>query len=213
MSSPEPEGPRIPDGALAALERVLNEYIALDPEGAAAFSEVAGKIIAIELKGFGTRFTVVPDEGRLQLFGHYDAEPDCLIRATPVALMRMGRTPNQSALLASGEVEIRGDTAAAQAFSNAVRQLDVDWEEQLSRLLGDPIAHQIGNGARAAARWGKQTSETLAADVGEYLQEESRLLPTRYEIDVFLSDVDLLRDDVERTAARVERLLQRIGTP
>ena len=49
------------------------------------------------------------------------------------------------------------------------------------------------------------------------LQEEGRLLPTRYEIDQFLADVDRLRDDGERLAARVERLRLRLpsgaGTP
>jgi len=45
----------------------------------------------------------------------------------------------------------------------------------------------------------------------EYLQEEARLLPTRYEAKEFLDAVDALRDDVERLAARVERLRSRAG--
>ena len=200
------DGLRIPDGLLAVIEQALNHYIELDPEGAAAFAALEGRIIAIELKGFGTRVTVIPSARRLQLFGDYGAEPDCLIRGTPLGLARLGMAERKESQIASGEVEITGDTVLAQAFSSALAGLDVDWEEQLARVIGDPFAHQIGNQVRAAAQWGQQTGESLTLDLREYLQEEARLLPTGYEITAFLTQVDILRDDVERAEARIERL-------
>lgn len=207
------EGIQIPDAVLAVVEQALNRYIQLDPEGAAGFDALEGRIIAIELKGFGTRVTIIPSGRRLQLFGGYDAEPDCLIRGTPLGLARMGMAERKETQVITGEVEIEGDTGLAQAFSRALAGLEVDWEEQLARVIGDPFAHQIGNRARAAARWGERTSESLTADLQEYLQEESRLLPTRYEVEAFLTQVDTLRDDVERAQARVERLARRLAEP
>lgn len=200
------EGIQIPDALLAVVEQALNRYISLDPEGATGFAPLAGRIIAIELKGFGTRVTIIPNGHGLQLFGAYGAVPDCLIRGTPLGLARMGMAERKETQLVSGEVEIEGDTALAQAFSAAMAALDVDWEDQLARVIGDPFAHQVGNQVRAAERWSQRTAESLNADLKEYLQEESRLLPTRYEHDAFLGQVDVLRDDVERLAARIERL-------
>ena len=207
------EGIQIPDAVLAVIEQALNRYIQLDPEGATGFSALDGRIIAIEIKGFGTRVTVIPSRERLQLFGGYDAEPDCLIRGTPLGLARMGVAERKETQVITGEVEIEGDTSLAQAFSRALAGLEVDWEEQLARVIGDPFAHQVGNRVRAAARWGERTSESLTADLQEYLQEESRLLPTRYEVEAFLAQVDTLRDDVERAEARVERLARRLAGP
>lgn len=203
------EGIQIPDALLAVLEQTLNRYLALDPEGAAAFDALTGRIIAIEIKGFGTRITIIPMERGLQLFGDYEAEPDCLIRGTPLGLARMGMAERKETQLLSGEVDITGDTVLAQALSAAFARLEVDWEEQLARLIGDPFAHQVGNQMRAAAQWGQRTSASMTANLKEYLQEERRLTPTRYEVDAFLAQVDTLRDDVERVAARVERLAQR----
>ena len=64
----------------------------------------------------------------------------------------------------------------------------------------------MGSGLRALADWGRKSSDTLTQDLKEYLQEEGRLVPTAYEVQGFLDRVDTLRDDVERLAARVERL-------
>ena len=200
------EGIQIPDAVLAVVEQALNRYIALDPEGTGAFAALEGRIIGIEFKGFGTRVTIIPSEQRLQLFGGYDAEPDCLIRGTPLALARMSMAERKETQIIQGEVEILGDTSLAQAFNRAIAGLDVDWEEQIARIIGDPFAHQVGNQARAAAQWARKTSESLTADLQEYLQEEARLTPTRYEVEAYLAQVDILRDDVERAEARIERL-------
>ncbi|MEA3274317.1 MAG: SCP2 sterol-binding domain-containing protein [Pseudomonadota bacterium] len=205
------EGTRIPNGALAAFERALNRYIALDPEGAQRIGALHGRVICIEIKGFGPRLYLIPGPMNIQIFGDYAGEPDCILRGSPVALARMGVSRRKEDQLFSGEVEIEGDTHLAQEFGDLIAGLEVDWEEQLSKLIGDPAAHLVGSRARAAGRWGRRSANTLAQDVKEYLQEEGRLLPTRYEIQGFLDDIDQLRDDVERLDARIERLVRRTG--
>ena len=132
--------------------------------------------------------------------------PDCLIRGNPLALARLGMAERKEAALGSGEILIEGDATVAQRFSEAMAGLNVDWEEQLSKLVGDPIAHQVGQGVRAVGDWGRRTGETFRTNLKEYLEEESRLLPSRYEVEDFLNRVDTLRDDVERLDARLERL-------
>lgn len=196
----------LPAAALAALESAINQLLALDPEGADRLAPLAGRLIAFEFKGFGTRLYFIPGEGSLQLFAAYDAAPDCLLRGTPLALAAMGLRRHKEDVLFAGQVEIEGDTALAHRFGAALASLEIDWEEQLARLTSDPLAHALGQRARAAGRWGERAADTLGQDLKEYLQEEGRLLPSRYEHDTFLAAVDRLRDDGERLAARVARL-------
>ena len=87
-----------------------------------------------------------------------------------------------------------------------------DWEEQLSHLVGDAAAHQVGNLVRDTLQWGAKSVDTLGRDLTEYLQEESRQLPQRDEVNKFLAAVDVLRNDVERLDARVKRLQARIDS-
>jgi ubiquinone biosynthesis protein UbiJ len=97
-----------------------------------------------------------------------------------------------------------------RAFKSLLDNLDIDWEEQLSRVVGDVAAHQVGNVVRSAMAWGKQALDTLGRDAAEYFQEESEDLVRPAEVSEFLDQVDVLRDDAERLAARVNRLEQRL---
>ena len=72
-------------------------------------------------------------------------------------------------------------------------------------MLGDVAAHQIGNLLRGSFVWGKQVAATLGQDTAEYLQEEKQELPRPDEVNAFLAEVDILRGDVDRLAARVAR--------
>jgi ubiquinone biosynthesis protein UbiJ len=209
VSGAAPQRAVIPDAVLAALEAVLNRYLALDPEGAARLAQLQGRPICIEIKGFGTRLYMVPGANDVQLYGAYAGEPDCLVRGTPIGLARLGLAERKEDSLFGGDVDVEGDTRLAQDLGAFIAGLDVDWEEQLSRLVGDPVAHQVGQGLRSLGQWGRKSAETLTQDLQEYLQEEARLLPTNYEVQAFLDRVDNLRDDVERLAARVERLASR----
>ena len=196
---------------LAALEAAINGYLALDPEGASRLAPLAGRIIALEFTGFGQRLYFIPGNQGFQLFGDYAAEPDCVIRGTPWGLAGLGLPglspgKRKEDILFSGQVQIEGDSGLAQRFGDCLAGIRIDWEEQLSRLTGDPLAHALGTQVRAAGRWGQRTLDHLGLDLQEYLQEEGRLLPTRYELELFLDAVDRLRDDSERLAARVERL-------
>jgi ubiquinone biosynthesis protein UbiJ len=207
-------GIQIPDTLLAAAESAINAVLALDPEGAARLARVQGQVLLVELDGFGTRVFVVPGESRLLLAGAYEAEPDCSLRGSPAALLRMALAEHREDSVFEGTVEIDGDNRVAQTLGEVFQELDIDWEELLSKLVGDTLAHRIARQARAGGRWASQSGDTLSSDLREWLQEEGRVLPADDEMQAFLNGVDGVRDDVERLAARVERLAARaqVGT-
>ena len=99
----------------------------------------------------------------------------------------------------------------AQQFQDLLRYGRPDLEEELSGVVGDVIAHSIGDLARNVRRWGKDARSTLGQNVSEYLQEESRSVPSRYETHVFRKRVGSLRDDVARFEARLKRFEAKHG--
>ena len=190
----------------AGIETALNRYLTLDPAARQAIAAMHGKVIAIEVVGFGMTLFMIPGPERLQVLSSYEGEPDCLIRGTPLALSQLSDPDKSSDQLFSGNAEIRGNTELAHQFGKILGAMDIDWEEQLSRYTGDIIAHEVGNLFRGVSRWGKKSLNTLGLDLQEYLQEEINMLPVQHEIDEFANQIDELRDDIDRLEARIERL-------
>ncbi|MEN8167067.1 MAG: SCP2 sterol-binding domain-containing protein [Pseudomonadota bacterium] len=194
----------------AAIEQLLNQAIQLDPEAPARLEPMHGRVIKLELVGLALCLFVIPDPCGVQVFSLCEGEPDCTLRGTPLDLARMRSYRESADQLFSGAVEIEGDSGLAHQFGEFLSGLDIDWEEQLSKVTGDLIAHELGNMARGFLAWGETVRHTAGLNLQEYLQEELRLLPSRYEIEPFLAEVDRLRDDAERLSARLERLRGRI---
>lgn len=197
---------QLPTLVTAALEAAINQVLALDPDTAERLRALEGKVIAIELRGLDMALYLIPTRSGLNVFGHFEGEPDTTLRGTPGGMLRMGLAENAGDSFFAGDVEISGDVELGSEFREILDGLDIDWEEHLSRLTGDVVAHKVGSLVRGAVDWGRKTLDTLARDGAEYLQEESRDLPNRFEMDDFLAQVDTLRSDVDRMEARIRRL-------
>ena len=200
----------LPVALTAALEAAINGVLRLDEDILARLQQLQGRVIAIEVRGLDVALYLIPEKDRLSVHGRFEGEPDTTLRGTPLALMRMGMVKHAGDVLFAGDVEISGDVELGLQFSEILESLDIDWEEHLSHVTGDLVAHKVGDAVRGVLDWGRQTVDTLGQDVAEYLQEENQALPNRAEVDDFLSRVDAFRSDVDRLAARLQRLENRL---
>lgn len=189
----------------------INRYLALDTEHTVRLASLAGKVIGVEVTGVNVAVFITASTGGLQLISRYEGEPDVVIRGAPWSLLRLVNGPRGRELLSQGEVEIHGDVELAQRFQQLMAAVDVDWEEQLSRITGDAAAHQIGNVVRGGMEWLSTAMQSFGQDVAEYLQEETHTLPTRLEVEEWLTAVDELRSEADLLEARVARLRARLG--
>ncbi len=200
----------LPVALVATLEQVTNAALALDPELRDRLRTMEGQVLGVEVIGLGIRLYLIPTHDRLRLLDRFDGAADAMVRGSPLSLLRLNASANAERLF-GGEVVVEGDPEVARQFQAVFARMDVDWEEHLSRITGDVIAHQIGTGVRGFLDWGRQAAATLGRDVAEYLQEERRTLPNREEVERLLSAVDELRIDSDRLEARIRRLDQRMG--
>ncbi len=198
----------IPALLTVSLETAFNALLRLDPETQSRLAALDGNVIAIEPEGLGLILYLWPSASGIQIKDSYDGEPTVHIRGTPLALARQGRGQRPT----DGAITVEGNTAVASEFQAALAHLDIDWEEQLSKVVGDAAAHQTGQFLRGVQHWSQQAGDTLLHDSTEYLQHEAQVLPPRYAVEQFLSAVDTLREDADRLAARIERLRQHLAS-
>ena len=191
------------------LETVINRYLALDPEALHKMASFSGRIIELEVTGINRSLFLLPGEDGIQVsLDIGDAEPDTTLRGSPASLFRMGLASNVTNMLLRGEVEITGDTRLGQKFRNVFNSMDIDWSEPLAQVFGDAIANQLVEQGRKLFGWVGSSADSVTRSVGEYLQEESRDVVSETEIDMFCTQVDAVRDGVERLEARLQRFIQ-----
>jgi ubiquinone biosynthesis protein UbiJ len=71
-------------------------------------------------------------------------------------------------------------------------------------------ARRLSLAAQGTLRWIKQLGRTAGQNLAEYLQEESRDLASKTEVEEFVQGVDRLRDTAERVEARLAHIEQRL---
>ncbi len=193
------------EALLRPIADVLNRNIAEITPAREIASELNGTMVAIRVRdtGLGTYFVFSDDV--VALSTEYADDPDVVITGSLITLARMLQGSGEAAIR-SGDVDLTGDAATAQRFQKLLDLAQPDIEEELSRVIGDVAAHRIAEIARGVGKWARDARSTMGGNIREYLQEESRDVPTRYEVDRFTKQVGTLRDDVERIAARLNRL-------
>lgn len=196
----------LPQIFIASIETALNRYMAMDPESMSRLASMEGRVIAIEITGFNQILYLFPAIDGFMVMSDFDGEADTIISGSPLALARLSLENNVMPVLFSGDVTITGDTRLGHSFKKILAEINIDWEEQLSRFSGDMIAHQIGNRVKRFSSWFKRSKKSFEMDLGEYLQEETQILPARAEIKRFIHGVDSLREGLDRLQARINRL-------
>lgn len=192
----------------SSIESVLNYYLQLDPETTMRLAKLAGKVVAIKDSRLNFECYLIFTPEKIKLQRHYQGIADTTLQGTPFALSKLFNlfSSRQQAIF-SGEITISGDMELGQAVQTIFDNIDVDWEEQLSKLTGDVIAHQVGNRIRGLQNFLSTSKTSFQQNLSEYLQEEIGYLPPRLELEDFLQDVSLIRDDIERMEARVQRIV------
>ena len=203
-------GTPLRDTGLKLLERSLNGLLSLDENAPQRLTPLRGKLVEIAIRAPALRFYVGVEEDAMRLTTGTRRAPDAVISGSALGLLRHGLGAEAQAALQRGDMGITGDLQAGTALRALFAELDVDWEEQAARLVGDVFAHQLGNAARDLRRWAEYGADSLRHGLGDYLREESRLLADRHDTGDFLDEVDALRNDAERLQRRIDRLQARL---
>jgi ubiquinone biosynthesis protein UbiJ len=200
----------------STLENVLNRGLPRSPRAQQLCAELAGRRVGIAISAVQSAYVLVESTGAsLKLSAVTagtsadgpppDAPPDVIVTGGPLSLLALsGSAPE--AVLQRGDVRIDGDAELAQKFRELALLLRPDLEEELSLVLGDVPAHQVGRFVRAAFGWTRKAATTTVRNVAEYLGHERQDLVPRSEAEQFLQGVDTLREDVDRLAARIDLL-------
>ena len=196
------------EAALRPVANVLNRNIRETTPARELCDKLDDTIVAVRVRNTALAVWFIIRDGVLELATDHDGEPDVLISGSLLTLARMSGDTGLEALR-DGSLELTGDAHKAERFQRLLAFAKPDVEEEFSSVVGDAAAHRLGQLARGLGEWGRDARSTMGANIREYLQEESRDVPSRYEMEGFAADVGTLRDDVDRFEARIRQLEDR----
>ena len=194
----------------ATLETAFNAWLALDAQthgnARSRLQALQGKLICLHISNPDVQLYFLPTADQVRVTTRYAAAPDVTIHGSALGLMRLSASYDAGKAMLEHGIKIDGDMGLGNHFSQILREIDVDWEELLSRAVGDVVAHHLGQVVRNAQGWLGDSSHAMRLNTQEYLQEEARLVPADAEIRQYLDAVDTLRADTDRLEARLKRL-------
>jgi ubiquinone biosynthesis protein UbiJ len=202
--------------ALSFFETLFNRAIQFDARTAARLKVLNGQGLYLEITDLKLGFTIFFTENGIQLQKesellsnnnewHPRKAISVRIFAPLVALMSFAGSRDIKQAMERGLI-MEGDMETASEIQHFMTDLNIDWEEMLSRCTGDVVAHQFFNFFKKAKRKKRETLDSLYSSSSDFLQEELKLLPTASEVENFNQSVDNLRDELERMEARIQVL-------
>jgi len=180
--------------------RAVNHVLRSTPVAMERLARHAGRTVAFQVGPASLAFT-------LQTTGEVTpaipgASRDLEVRLSPFLLPRLAAREEA----AYREIEMQGDMELAHEISFLARHLSWDFEEDLSRAIGDIAAHRVAGAARGLARWVREAGKRTAQGAAEYWTEESPLIASRVKVEDFVREVGDLRDAAERLEKRLDNL-------
>jgi ubiquinone biosynthesis accessory factor UbiJ len=189
-------------GAVAGLNHLLSQQ----PLAAERLRPFAGR-------GFEIRCPPLPDlrltilESGLVESTRGDAAAALVVKLKPGAVpLLLARDEG-----ARGQIEIEGPADLAGAVDEVFRNLVWDFEEDLSKVFGDVVAHRLASGGKAYVAWQREALLRLAENFAEYWVEEQPLLLRPADAERFRREAGELREQLARLERRLEGLERSTG--
>lgn len=180
--------------------RLLQHLIAQNSWANGLLQPFAGKSVQLNIALLNTSLVIL-ENGSLAIAGDTNI-PDATITIAPSLLLRLIAKDEAAKL----QIKIEGDTHLATELAKVFSNMRWDYEDDLSKLVGDVPAYKLGELGRHAVGTVKDTGVNLTEMLSEYWQEEKPMIAKKRHVEQFNAAVDTLCADVERLEKRLNKL-------
>ncbi|MBH32340.1 MAG: hypothetical protein CMD90_01685 [Gammaproteobacteria bacterium] len=160
------------------------------------------KVICIKLKNTKTIIFIIISDGTLIFQDSHVEEPDLLIEGSPINLFSYVKNYNKNE-----DIKIHGDILLAEDITLLAKKLNIDWELFLSEHSTDEVAHYSFGLINIFKDNIKYFKDSFHRNIKEYFNEESNIVPNKYEIEKYIKDSDKLRNKTELLDKKYKTIL------
>lgn len=195
----------------ASIERIINHLLKLDADSVTALQAIKNKQLTVNIREFPWPLTFAFSEHVdvfvvEQPYDNMESVTDCYIELSLSTIEALQDTSQITKLIQSNDLKLEGDLKVAQGFADLLKNIEIDWEDQLAKYTGDVAAHSIFEAGRNVFGKISRHTEKLITMLGEGALEEKQIAAHRIVVDDFCEEVNSLRSATARLEARLALL-------
>lgn len=200
----------------AGIEFSLNQLLKLDPDCQPKLKKLAGKQLQVTIRelpwpllfSFSEQIDVMaltPSKVESEI-ADIPTEVDCHIILALETLEELRDSSKISQLIQQNKLTLVGDIHVAQGFSSLLKELNIDWEEQLSKYTGDVVAHQTFSSIKSILTVAQQQLQEFGQQLAHNLTQDDAIAVSKLTVENFCEQVNDIRSAAERLEARLALL-------
>ena len=200
--------PAIIQSVTAGLETVINQALRYDPASRQAVAALTD-ILAVEMTAPALTIYIRGQDNGVAILSYTEAPVVAHLKGSPIGLLQLAKGSDS---LANSEVHLAGNPGLLQQWQKILHNLEIDWEDAISELLGDILGPRVANSIRSSASWAQQQAIEQQRLIPEYLTEELNITPSRAEAEHLFSEINTLTMNTDRLSARLRKIQRALAT-
>ncbi len=193
----------------SAVEFVINQALALNIEGTEALLPLEQKTLTVLLAELGFELSFSVSDNKV-LVTSLTERSDCTINTSIKTLLELKKNQQITELIKQEKLDVLGDMKIAQQYANIVESLEIDWQSELAKHIGDiPTFKILQFGKNVASKLNFATQQ-MQADASEWLVHEKRLVVTTSQIQNFSQQVKDVSVQTSSISKRIQHITKKL---
>jgi len=194
----------------SALEVTINKALSLNINSNERLNSLEEKTLAVKLAELGFPLCFSINDGKV-LVTKLIERADCTITTSIKTLQDLKKEQQLTELIKQDKLDVEGDIKIAQHFASLAETLDIDWQTELAKHIGDIATHKLVQFSKIVKNKVDLAIEQIQADSSEYLVHEQRLVVTSSQLDHFNQAVSAVKLQTEQVENRLNQLFERLN--
>jgi len=190
------------------LEKIINKALSLNISNNTNLTSIDNKRLTVILDEltFPLSFTVYQQQ---ILVTSLAEQSDCSVITSLKTLKALKKDQQLTELIKQDKLDINGDIKIAQQFSNIAQTLEIDWQSELAKYIGDFATYKLGRIAQSLTKKFTFLKEQVQADSSEYIVHEQKLVVTKNQLDNFYQQVEQINNQTDALMQRLNALTKK----
>ena len=189
----------------STIEFAVNQALALNINGNNVLSALEQKTLTILLTELGFPLSFSINENNF-LVTSLTERSDCTVNTSVKTLLELKKEQQITELIKQEKLDVQGDIKVAQLFANIAESLEIDWQSEIAKHIGDIPTYKLSQFGKNLAKKFNFATQQIQADASEWLVHEKRLVVTSSQEHDFSRQVSDIARQVDIISERIQKI-------